>query len=762
MQAFLYVDESKNALHTVRFQNVIHISSFAMLAQIEKDHYNKLHEILQLSRKNLKQFDESLIQRAFFMCYRAHEGEKRASGEPFFFHPVEVATILLNELPLDGVSVAAALLHDVIEDSGYTYEDIVAELGVEVADIVEGLTKISGITINRETTQAEGFRKMLLSMVKDIRVILIKFCDRLHNMRTLESLPEHRRLKIALETRDIYAPLAHRFGLGKMKVEFENLALRFIDPEMHDFLQQKLRTNKEDRVNYLSKMIIPIKADLEKQGFRVDVQGRAKHLFSIYNKMRSKNKNFEDIRDLYGLRVIIDSERIADCFSVYGFITQQYPPIPQYFKDYVSIPKHNGYQSLHSAIIGPKGHMVELQIRTKRMHEFAELGVAAHWRYKEKISRDDANVDSFLRWARELIKDADSAASFMEGFKLNLYHDEIYVFTPKGDMKTMPAGATPIDFAYAIHTEVGHGCIGAKVNGKIVRLNAQLKSGDRVEIITSKNQKPKSDWLKIVVTQRAKLKIRSAINEDRRLQIEKGRGIWEKLLTGTKKLFSDSEIIQQVKKHGLKTPADFFSALATQQINGEEVIERAISFKKEEHAAKSAFDEARELDEYLQTARQDQEQQGVPLKKDEVIIAGMSNIAYSYAKCCQPVPGDDVIGFVTADGVAKIHRKNCVNVSNENLLKSERVVSVAWNRKVETNFLAGIKIEGEDRLGIMTQITTVISKFDTNIRTISLNARDGLFVGTMMIYVPNAEKLTTLMDKLKRVPGVFTVERLIS
>ncbi|MFZ4800842.1 MAG: RelA/SpoT family protein [Chlorobium sp.] len=731
-----------------------------MLAQIGKDHYNKLNEILQLSRKNLKHFDESLIQRAFFMCYRAHEGEKRASGEPFFFHPVEVATILLNELPLDGVSVAAALLHDVIEDSGYTYEDIVAELGVEVADIVEGLTKISGIAINRETTQAEGFRKMMLSMVKDIRVILIKFCDRLHNMRTLESLPEHRRLKIALETRDIYAPLAHRFGLGKMKVEFENLALRFIDPEMHAFLQQKLRTNKGDRVSYLGKMILPIKADLELQGFKVEVQGRAKHLFSIYNKMRNKNKTFEDIHDLYGLRVIIDTERIADCFSVYGFITQQYPPIPQYFKDYISIPKHNGYQSLHSAIIGPKGLMVELQIRTKRMHEFAELGVAAHWRYKEKISRDDANVDSFLRWARELIKDADSAASFMEGFKLNLYHDEIYVFTPKGDMKTMPAGATPIDFAYAIHTEVGNGCIGAKVNGKIVRLNAQLKSGDRVEIITSKNQKPKSDWLKIVVTQRAKLKIRSSINEERRLQIEKGRGIWEKLMTGTKKLFSDSEIIQQVKKYGLKTPADFFSALASQQINGEEVIERANNFKKEESVAKSASDEARELDEYLQSARQEAEQQGFSEKKDEVIIAGMSNIAYSYAKCCQPVPGDDVIGFVTADGVAKIHRKNCVNVSNENLLKSERVVSVAWNRKVETDFLAGIKIVGEDRLGIMNQITTVISKFDTNIRTVSLRARDGMFVGTMMIYVRNADKLTTLMDKLKKVQGVFTVERL--
>ncbi len=733
-----------------------------MLAQIEKDQYNKLHEILQLSRKNLKNFDESLIQRAFFMCYRAHEGEKRASGEPFFYHPVEVATILLNELPLDGVSVAAALLHDVIEDSGYTYEDIVAELGVEVAEIVEGLTKISGITINRETTQAEGFRKMLLSMVKDIRVILIKFCDRLHNMRTLESLPEHRRLRIALETRDIYAPLAHRFGLGKMKVEFENLALKFIDPEMYTFLLQKIRMGKENRVNYLGKMITPIKADLEQQGFKVVVQGRAKHLFSIYNKMRSKNKTFEDIHDLYGIRVIIDTERLADCFSVYGFITQKYPPIPQYFKDYISIPKHNGYQSLHSAIIGPRGHMVELQIRTRRMHEFAELGVAAHWRYKEKISRDDANVDSFLRWARELIKDADSAASFMEGFKLNLYHDEIYVFTPKGDMKTMPVGATPIDFAYAIHTEIGNSCIGSKVNGKIVRLNAQLKSGDRVEIITSKNQKPKSDWLKIVVTQRAKLKIRSAINEERRLQIEQGRGIWEKLLTGTKKLFSDSDIIQQVKKYGLKTPADFFSALASQQINGEEVIERATNSKKEEQAPKSVADEAKELEDYLQLARHEQEQQGLPTKKGEVSIAGMSNIAYSYARCCQPVPGDDVLGFVTAEGVVKIHRKNCLNVSNENLLKSERVVSVSWNRKVETDFLAGIKIVGEDRMGIMNQLTTVISKFDTNIRSISLNAHDGMFVGTMMVYVRNAEKLRILMEKLKKVRGIFSVERLIT
>jgi GTP pyrophosphokinase len=732
-----------------------------MLAQIDKDQYQKLHEILRLCRQNLKNYDESLIQRAFFMCYRAHEGEKRASGEPFFYHPVEVAKILVTELPLDGVSVAAALLHDVIEDSGYTYDDLVAELGVEVADIVEGLTKISEIMINRETTEAEGFRKMLLSMVRDIRVILIKFCDRLHNMRTLDSLPEHRRLRIAVETRDIYAPLAHRFGLGKMKVELENLALKYIDPEMYGYLLKKVRLSRGERIAYLNKMIVPIKTDLEKQGFKVEVQGRAKHLFSVYNKMRVKNKNFEDIHDLYGIRVIIDTERNSDCFAVYGFITQKFPPIPQHFKDYISIPKHNGYQSLHSAIIGPKGYVIELQIRTKRMHEFAELGVAAHWRYKEKISKDDATIDAFLKWARELIKDADSAAAFMEGFKLNLYHDEIYVFTPKGDMKILPADATPIDFAYAIHTEIGNGCIGAKVNGKIVRLNAELKSGDRVEIITSKNQKPKADWLKIVVTHRAKLKIRSAINEERRQQIEKGRGIWEKMLSGTKKLLSENDIIRQVRKYGIKTPADFFSALASQQISGEEVIESVTNAQKSaEPSDRPVVSEAARVEDFLQIARQEQERPS--RQKDEVIISGLNNIAYAYAKCCNPVPGDDIIGFVTTEGAVKIHRKNCVNVSNENLLKSERIVSVSWNRRLETEFLAGIRIVGEDRIGITNQITGVISKFDTNIRSISLHARDGMFIGTLMIYVRNTDKLTALMDKLKKVQGVFTVERLSS
>uniref|UniRef100_B3EMK0 (P)ppGpp synthetase I, SpoT/RelA n=1 Tax=Chlorobium phaeobacteroides (strain BS1) TaxID=331678 RepID=B3EMK0_CHLPB len=731
-----------------------------MLAQIEKEQYEKMHEILRLARQNLRDFDESLIQRAFFLCYRAHEGEKRASGEPFFYHPVEVAKIMLTELPLDGVSVAAALLHDVIEDSEYTYEDLTAELGSEVSDIVEGLTKISGIMINREITQAEGFRKMLLSVVKDVRVILIKFCDRLHNMRTLDALPEHRRLKIALETRDIYAPLAHRFGLGKMKIELENLAFKYIDPDMFEKVQKKVRLSRGERIAYLDKMIVPIKRDLEKQGFRIEAQGRAKHLFSIYNKMRNKNKKFEDIHDLYGIRIIIDTERISDCFAAYGYITQKYPPLPQHFKDYISIPKHNGYQSLHSAILGPKGRVIEVQLRTRRMHEFAEFGVAAHWRYKEKVSKDDASIDSFLKWARDLINDADSAASFMEGFKLNLYHEEIYIFTPKGDMKTLPAGSTPIDFAYAIHTEIGNGCIGAKVNGKIVRLNSELKSGDRVEIIISKNQKPKVDWLKTVKTHRARIKIRSAINEERRIQIEKGRNMWDKMLSSTKKLLTENDIIKQVRKYGIKTPADFFSALANQQIDGQKVIQ---SLAEQEHppfTAEKNDDDGLGFDTFAEQARKGRE--GELFGKDEVIIEGLPNIAYSYAKCCKPVPGDDIIGFVTREGVAKIHRKNCVNVSNKSLLKSERVVSVAWNRKVETEFLAGVKVIGEDRMGITNHITAVLSKSDINIRSISLHARDGMFIGTVMIYVRNISRLKALIDKIKKVQGVFSVERLSS
>ncbi|NTW48492.1 MAG: bifunctional (p)ppGpp synthetase/guanosine-3',5'-bis(diphosphate) 3'-pyrophosphohydrolase, partial [Chlorobiales bacterium] len=710
-----------------------------MLAQIEEEHYVKLNEILELCRLKLRQYDEALIRRAFFLCYRAHSQEKRASGEPFFYHPVEVAKILLTEIPLDDVSVVAALLHDVVEDTDYTYDDLREEFGEEVAGIVGGLTKISGIFDNREIKEAESFRKMLLSMIHDIRVILIKFCDRLHNMRTLDALPPHRQIKIAIETRDIYAPFAHRFGLSKIKIELENLALKYIDREAFDSLTENLKMTRAEREKYLERVMEPIRSVLRKHNFIFDVTGRPKHLYSIYNKMRQRGKAFDEIYDIYGIRVIIDSENSSDCFAAYGYITQLFPPVPERFKDFISVPKHNGYQSLHTTILGPGGRMIEAQIRTRRMHEFAENGIAAHWRYKERVSKHDQAIDQMLKWAKELIEDSDSAASFMEGFKLNLYHDEIYVFTPKGDMKVLPYSATPVDFAFEIHTEIGMRCIGAKVNGKIVALHTRLKSGDQVEIITSKSQRPKSDWEKFVVTHKAKVKIKQAINEDRRKLIEEGRSIWNKMVSKTKKILKDNEIVKLAKGHGISTPADFFKGLASNEIDGEALLKK-LETKEVEGKQKDVKTNEAIYDKFLTEARQSNKEVADSGTGD-VVIEGLGNIAYSYAMCCNPVPGDDVIGFVTAAQGVRIHRRNCPNITNEKILKSEKLVNVDWRKGNNSQFLAGLKIFGEDKIGITNHITQVILKFDVNIRGITLNAKDGMFEGAVVVYVKNVEAI---------------------
>ena len=730
-----------------------------MLTQIEEDHYIKLNEILELCRTKLLRYDENLIKKAFFLCYRAHSQDRRASGEPFFYHPVEVTKILLTEIPLDDISVVAALLHDVVEDTDYTIEDLRDEFGEEVAGIVAGLTKISGIFDNREIKEAETFRKMLLSMIHDIRVILIKFCDRLHNMRTLDALPPHRQMRIAIETRDIYAPFAHRFGLGRIKVELENLSLKYVDREAFDHLNEKLMMTRKERQDYLEKVMLPIRNVLRAHQFECDITGRPKHIYSIYKKMRTRQKSFDEIFDLYGIRIIIDSESPSDCFAAYGHITQIFPPVPERFKDYISVPKNNGYQSLHTTIIGPLGKMIEVQIRTKQMHEFAETGVAAHWRYKEKVSKRDVVIDQLLKWARELIEESDTAASFMEGFKLNLYQDEIYIFTPRGDMKVMPRNATPIDFAFEIHTEVGTHCIGAKVNGKIVSLNTRLKSGDQVEIITSKNQRPKPDWDKYAVTHKAKAKIRQAINEERRKQIEEGKSIWNKLASKTKTIISESDIVKFSRKHGINTPADFFKALANQQVNGDDII-KAFLNKKHEKNGKAEVDINKDYSQFLADARDavlpDIKETS---KKSAIVVEGLENINYSYGKCCNPVPGDDIIGFVTASGSVRIHRRNCKNITNEKIMKSEKLVNVSWQKGSSDQFMAGVHIKGEDRIGITNTITQVILKSDINIRGISLNAKDGLFDGHLVVFVKNVMVLNKLVEKLKRVNGVFSVER---
>ncbi len=723
-----------------------------MIVQIEEEHYVKLNELLQLCKAKLHRYDETLIRKAFFLCYRAHSAEKRASGEPYFYHPVEVAKIMLEEIPLDDISVAAALLHDVVEDTEYTIDDIREEFGDEVATIVEGLTKISDIFANREIKEAESFRKMLLSMIHDIRVILIKFCDRLHNMRTLDALPPHRQVKIAAETRDIYAPFAHRFGLGKIKIELENLAFKYLDREAYDNLVEELKLTRAERIAYLDTVMQPIEKELRQRGFDFEIIGRPKHLFSIYNKMRSQGKSLAEIYDLYGIRIILNADNPSDCFSVYGYITQIFQPVPERFKDYISVPKHNGYQSLHTTIIGPKGRMVEVQIRTRKMHEFAENGVAAHWRYKEKVSTQDEAINSLIRWARELIENAESATAFMEGFRMNLYQDEIYVFTPKGDMKVLPRNATPVDFAFEIHTEIGMRCIGAKVNGKIVALHTKLKSGDQVEIITSKNQTPKADWEKFVVTHKAKLKIRQFLNEERRMQIEEGRTLWSKLIEKTKRMFSENDMVRLARQYGLPTVADFFQAIARKEINPEKALNQLMQpeHKPEKHIV--------QYTEFLQDARQ-AHAKITDKSNDAVVIEGMNGIAYGYAKCCNPVPGDEIIGIVTAGGVVKIHRRNCRNVNNEHIVRSGKLVSVNWKASPTNEFLAGLRIFGEDKMGMTNAITQAILKTDTNIRSIALNAKDGIFEGTVVVYVKDIAHLNRLVDRIKRIDGVFTVER---
>ncbi|MBC8042717.1 MAG: bifunctional (p)ppGpp synthetase/guanosine-3',5'-bis(diphosphate) 3'-pyrophosphohydrolase [Rhizobacter sp.] len=730
------------------------------LVQIEDKHYRKLSELLELCKKNLHRYDETLIRRAFFLCYRAHANERRASGEPYFYHPVEVAKILLTEIPLDDVSVAAALLHDVVEDTDYTIEDVTSEFGDEVANIVAGLTKISDIFKNREIKEAESFRKMLLSMTNDVRVMLVKFSDRLHNMRTLDALPPQRQLKIALETRDIYAPFAHRFGLGKIKWELEDLAFKYIDREAHDELVAKINLKRTEREAYLERFMKPIERELKKRGFKFELTGRPKHLYSIYTKIRQHGKSLEEMYDLNAIRVILDTENSSDCFSAYGYITQLSPPIPERFKDYISVPKHNGYQSLHTTVVGTGGQMVEVQIRTKKMHEFAEYGIAAHWKYKEKVSANDEAFESIIKWARELIENADSATSFMEGFKMNLYQDEIYVFTPKGDMKVLPKNATTVDFAFEIHTEVGSHCIGAKVGGKIVALNTKLKSGDQVEIITSKNQTPKPDWEKFVVTHKAKLKIKQFVNEDRRRQIEEGRGIWNKVVSRTKRMFTEGDIAKLGKFFGLNTPADVYRAIANDQVDAEQLIEKFDDRAKQEPKPEIVKTKEESLDAFLKTARQSRSVEA-DQSGSAVIIAGQTGIAYSYAKCCNPVPGDDVIGLVTAAGEVRIHRKSCRNITNESVVKSEKVVDVDWKQTSSNEFITGLRIFGEDKLGMTNSITSVISKSDTNIRSITLNAKDGIFEGTVIVYVRNIEHLQRLVEKLKRVDGVFTVERFL-
>jgi RelA/SpoT family (p)ppGpp synthetase len=724
---------------------------------VEEQYKKKLEDLIIACRKNLRSVDEDLITRAFTISLEAHKHDLRASGEPYFHHPYEVAMIVAKEIPLDDVSVASALLHDVVEDTKFDLDDIRAEFGDTVAEIVDGSTKITDIFRSHEVTQAESYRKLLLSMVNDIRVMLIKFADRLHNMRTLEYLPGEKQERLAKETLEIYAPFAHRFGLAQMKWELEDLSFKFLHRPEYDQIARQLKSRRREREHYIKKFATPIEARLKEEALVYEVESRPKHLYSIYSKMLKRSKPLDEIYDLFAVRFILDTDDNNDCFIVYGIVSELYKPIPERFKDYISIPKKNGYQSIHTTVVGPGGKLVEIQIRTRAMHEVAEKGVAAHWMYKENKSSIDKELEHWVNWVREIFeqKNEETPKELLESFKLNLYQDEIYVFTPKGDLKILPRNSTPLDFAFEIHSNVGFHCIGAKVNGRIVPLNTLLRSGDQVEIIASKNQKPNPDWDKFVVTHKAKSHIHRWMREELRKKVEEGRELWEKKVRRQKVHINDDELVKLVHAAHIENLQSFFVDVAERRIDPDAVIEQiAIRAKHPggEEGSRSAEEAQSLFKKFITTARE--------ITSGISILGTSDNFMHQYAKCCNPIPGDEIVGFVTIGEGIKIHRRDCRNVVAMRMAESERIVEVSWPPANGADFIAALRLRGKDRPGLLSDVTHAISTYqNTNIRSVNIDSRGSLFEGQIILFVKNTEHLDRVIDKIRKVEGILEAER---
>ncbi len=728
----------------------------------------KLDALLEACKANLPSVDQELIARAFSFAFNAHKDHLRKSGEPYFTHPYAVAMIIAEEIPIDDVSVASALLHDVVEDTDFTYEDLKAEFGERVAEIVDGATKISDIFRSREVTQAESYRKLLVSLANDIRVILIKFADRLHNMRTLEFVSREKQMRIARETVEIYAPLAHRFGLAKIKWELEDLSFKYLHEEDYRDLKDKINAKRKEREEYIDAFCKPIIRALNGHGFAYEINGRPKNLYSIYKKMIDRNKPFEEIYDLFAIRIILDTQDQHDCFTIYGIVSDIYKPVPERFKNYIALPKQNGYKSIHTTVIGPQGRMVEVQIRTKEMHEVAEKGVAAHWLYKESARGTQTRFDEWVRWVREMFEQPQAGGSeeerarlLMEGFKSHLYTDEIVVFTPKGDLRTLPKGATPLDFAYDIHSAVGNRCIGAKVNGRIVPLPYQLKSGDQVEIITSKNQTPSADWEKIVITHKARAAIRRWVTEKNKEAVQQGRDLWEKRARKLKLRIGDDALTKVATTLRFDNVTKMFLAIGKEELDVDLVVEvlRNPLLPREEKLPPGKS-EQEVFDTFVRDARRD---------RGLMVEGSLQDLQYEYAKCCNPIPGDEVVGFITQGHGMKVHRRNCQNILRlrrdaeeiDPTLK-DRLVSIAWPADGESKYLSGIRVEGEDRPGILNEIAHAISTYrSTNIRSVNIDSGQSRFFGSVLVYVENLDHLQRLIEKIQKVKGVSHAERYV-
>ena len=714
--------------------------------------------LLRSLKAKLKPGDKNLLRTAFEMAAEAHKTMRRKSGEPYILHPLAVAKICVEEIGLGVRSSICSLLHDTVEDTDISLEDVEREFGQEIARIVDGLTKISNVIDINASQQAENFKKILLTLTDDPRVILIKLADRLHNMRTLESMKREKQLKIASETVYVYAPLAHRMGLYSVKTEMEDLAMKYMEPDVYRDIAKKLAETKRERTKYINEFIRPIREKLEKGNFQFEIYGRPKSIHSISNKMKKKGVDFEEVYDLFAIRVLLDSpadREKEDCWKVYSMITDEYTPSPERLRDWLSNPKSNGYEALHTTVMGPQGKWVEVQIRTKRMNEIAEKGLAAHWKYKEGTA-DESRFDKWFQQIREVIsnQEADSI-DFLQDFKTSFLAEEIYVYTPKGDVKMLPVGSTALDFAFAIHSAVGSKTIGAKVNHKLVPISHKLRSGDQVEIITSNKQKPNEDWLGFVVTAKARGRIKDALKEEKRQIADEGKYAVQRKLEGMGATLNTHNIEELVHWYKLPSQLDLFYQVAIKNIDLKDIKEFKTVGENIEPPRP-----VKTLQEFKQEFTPHNNQGGK--KEAELIIFGESSdkIVYNLANCCKPIPGDDVFGFVTTGKGLTIHRTNCPNAAKLLANYGHRVVKTKWAKNKEISFLTGVRLIGMDDVGVIHKITNLISgELRINISALSVEAKEGLFEGNIKVFVHDKEELDELVIRLKQLPGIESVER---
>ncbi|MBQ4820216.1 RelA/SpoT family protein [Aquimarina sp. MMG016] len=730
-------------------------------AAIEKENKQiakQYKELLRISYRDLSTEDKKLIRQAFDIAVDAHKDQRRKSGEAYIFHPIAVAKIVASEIGLDATSIAAALLHDVVEDTEYTLVDLEQMFGETVARIVDGLTKISSLKKDKDISlQAENFRKMLLTLNDDVRVIIIKIADRLHNMQTMDAMRPDKQVKIASETLYIYAPLAHRIGLYNIKTELEDLGLKYTEPEVYKDILEKINESKEEQDAYIKRFSDKIKEGLDKEGLNYEIQGRPKSIFSIRRKMVKQNITFDEVYDKFAVRIIYKSDIPNEKFiawKIYTVVTDFYRPNPTRLRDWITQPKTTGYEALHITVVGPDSQWVEVQIRSERMHEIAEKGYAAHYKYKNKEEKQDQGLDGWLNKLQEALENSESnAVDFVEEFKLNLYAKEIFVFTPEGDLKSLPKGATALDFGFSVHTEIGLRTRGTRVNGKLVPLSHELKSGDQVEIITSSKSKPSSSWLDYATTARARARIKSALRDEKKQIAEDGKAILKRKLRSQKITMNEKVVNELVLFFKLKTSLDLFYRVGIGTIDNHKIKDFAttrsnvfMNFIKTRMRRNNAKDVNKEE---------------ITSKYDLLVFGKDSEkLEYKLSNCCNPIPGDDVFGFITVNEGIKVHKKNCPNALQLQSNYAYRIMLAKWIDSSQEEFKAVIKLNGIDNIGVVNEVTQIISNnMHLAMYNMNFDTNDGVFIGRITVGVKNKDILKTVMKNLSKISGIDKVVR---